>query len=213
MGENGVMSPRPYRMDRRQAAVDETRARIVAAARDLLATADGPAAFSIDAVGRHAGVARMTVYYQFGSKAGLLEALFDDLAGRAEIGERLAAAFREPDPLDALAALIEAFAHFWTPDRLIIRRLHALAILDPEIGQGDRARNERRRNALRVILGRVAERHGRPAAAALDEAIDLLHALTGFETFDALAGETRQPEDVVPVVRHLALAVLGLDDR
>ena len=33
---------------------------------------------AIDAVARQAGVARMTVYYQFESKKGLLEALLDD---------------------------------------------------------------------------------------------------------------------------------------
>ncbi len=38
--------------------------------------------FTVDAVAREAGVARMTVYYQFGSKAGLLEAIFDSLAVR-----------------------------------------------------------------------------------------------------------------------------------
>lgn len=205
------MSPRPYRMGRRQISADETRARVVAAARELLAADDGPAGFSIDAVGRRAGVARMTVYYQFGSRAGLLEALFDDLAARAAIGDRLAAAFAEPEALDALAALVAAFAHFWTRDRLLIRRLHALAALDPEIGRGDRARNERRRKALRVILGRLADESGRLGPDAVDEAVDVLHLLTSFETFDALAGPDRSPEEVVPTVRRLARAALGLD--
>lgn len=207
------MSPRPYRMGRRQATADETRARVVAAAGELLAAADGPAGFSMDAIGRQAGVARMTVYYQFGSKAGLMEALFDDLASRAEIGARLAAAFAEPDAVDALAALIAAFARFWTPDRLIIRRLHALAVLDPEIDRGERARNERRRKAIRVVLGRLAEQRGRPGPATMDEVVDLLHVLTSFETFDALAGADRTPEEVVPLVQWLALAAVELDDR
>ena len=80
------MSPRPYRLGQRQAATDETRARILAAARELLAASDGLTGFSIEAVARQADVARMTVYYQFGSKPGLLEALFDDLAARGQIG-------------------------------------------------------------------------------------------------------------------------------
>ena len=73
------MSPRPYRLGQRQVAADETRARVLAAARDQLAK---ETSFSIDAVARRADVARMTVYYQFGSKRGLLEALFDLLAAR-----------------------------------------------------------------------------------------------------------------------------------
>jgi AcrR family transcriptional regulator len=50
----------------------------------------------------------MTVYYQFGSKAGLLEALLDDLAARGEIGERLARAFQRPDARAVLAGFVAA---------------------------------------------------------------------------------------------------------
>src|SRR5579875_2767074 len=91
--------PRPYRLGQRQAASAQTRARILAAARELLMVPDNFSGFSVDAVARQADVARMTVYYQFGSKIGLLEALSDDLAARGEM-ERLPEAFQQPDPLD-----------------------------------------------------------------------------------------------------------------
>ena len=207
------MSPRPYRIGRRQAATDQTRARIVAAAHDLLSTAQDPAGFSIDAIARKAGVARMTVYYQFGSKSGLMEALFDSLAARGHIGEGLTAAFRNEDALAALDGVIAAFAHFWASDRLIIRRLHGLAVLDPEIEDGERARNERRRDALRTAVGRVAEQHGRPTAESRAEVIDILHTLTSFETFDILAGVTRGIEEVTPQIARLARTIIGLESR
>src|SRR5579883_3637314 len=100
-GGNRVDMPRPYRLGQRQAAADQTRARILSAARELLASADGFSGFTVDAVARQAGVARMTVYYQFDSKVGLLEALFDDLASRGGM-ERMPEAFHQPEPLDAL---------------------------------------------------------------------------------------------------------------
>jgi AcrR family transcriptional regulator len=80
------MSPRPYRLGQRQAASERTRTRIIIAARELLLSVEGFAGFSIDAVARQADVARMTVYHQFDSKIGLLEALCDSLAiyGRME---------------------------------------------------------------------------------------------------------------------------------
>lgn len=205
------MSPRPYRIGRRQSATDQTRARIVAAAHDLLSAAQGPAGFSVDAIARKAGVARMTVYYQFGSKSGLMEALFDSLASHGRIGEGLATAFSREDSIETLDGVIEAFSRFWASDRLIIRRLHGLAVLDPEIEQGERTRNERRRDALRTAVGRVAKEHGRPTAEAQDEAIDILHTLTSFETFDILAGSTREIEDVTPLIARLARTVIGLD--
>src|SRR5437868_652736 len=74
---SSLMKPRPYRLGQRQTTIEQTRARIVAAARELLATPGGIAGFTIDAVAAQAGVARMTVYNQFASKIGLLEALFD----------------------------------------------------------------------------------------------------------------------------------------
>jgi AcrR family transcriptional regulator len=204
------MKPRRYRLGQRQAAVEQTRSRIIAAARELLASEGGFADFTIDAVARQAGVARMTVYYQYRSKVGVLEALCDSLAARGQI-ERLGAAFGQPDPFAALAALITVFVGFWASDRLVIRRVRALVALDPDFAQVVQARDERRREGLRVIVGRLTAAHGRPGPEALNETIDVLHTLTSFETFDALAGQGRSPEEVAALLQRLARAVLGLE--
>lgn len=203
------MSPRHYTLGKRRAAAEETRSQIVAAARALLGADESAAGFSLDAVARAADVARMTVYHRFGSRAGLLEVVFDDLAERGEIARRLPAAFAEPEPLTALDAFVAAFGRFWNGDRILIRRLHAIAVLDPEVGAGNRAREERRRQAARVILGRLSDRFGRPAPDRLDEAADLVFALTAFEAFDILAGASRSPLGVVPQVQRLVRAALG----
>lgn len=207
------MSPRPYRSVQRQAATEQTRARILTAARQLLTAKEGLAGFSIDAVARQAGVARMTVYYQFGSKNGLLEAVFDDLAARAQLGERLAAAFQRPDALDTLDGFIAAFSHFWFSDRLLIPRLQGLAALDPDFEQARRARGGRRRHGCQVVVRRLVEQRGQPDPESVDEAVDILLMLTSFETFDWLAGTTRGVEEVTALVRRLARAALGLNDR
>jgi hypothetical protein len=137
----------------------------------------------------------------------------DDLAARAEIGQRLAAVFTNPEPLAALLEFIAAFAHFWQTDRLIIRRLRGLAALDPEFDQALRARDEFRRTHLRRLVPRLTEAYDRPAPEVLDEAIDVLQMLSSPETFDTLAGEARSPEDVTPIVQRLARAALGLDHQ
>ncbi len=205
------MTPRPYRLGRRQAAVDRTRARILEAARALL-VARGGAEFSIDAVARRARVTRATVYQRFGSRPQLLEALFDDLARRGGMWD-LAAAFRQPDPDEALARFIATFGRFWTAHRPIHRRLLGLGALDAGLERTLRARQEWRRQGLRVIVGRVRERYGRPTADAEAETVDLLFALTSFQTFDVLAGAKRRPADVAPLVLRVARAVLGLGGR
>src|SRR5437660_8003053 len=205
------MSPRAYRVGQRQATADQARARILAAARELLMARDGFNGFSIDAVAREADVARMTVYYQFGSKIGLLEALSDSLASQGGM-EQLADAFRRPEPLDALNDYIAVFSRFWDADRLVMRRLRALAALDSDFEKVVRARDERRRAGLRVIVQRLSEKHGRPIPEAFDETVDVLYTLLSFENFDTLAGPTRSLEEVAPVVQRLARAVPGLNE-
>ena len=110
------MTPRPYRLGQRQAGVEATRARILGAARNLLAGDADIGAFTVDMVAHQAGVARMTVYYQFESKRGLLEALSDMLATRGLVGP-LRDAFARPDPVDQLDGLVSAFCAFWASER------------------------------------------------------------------------------------------------
>ncbi|HET6342752.1 MAG TPA: helix-turn-helix domain-containing protein [Gemmatimonadota bacterium] len=205
------MSPRPYRLGRRQEGVDKTRDRILDAARTLL-KGDGYAEFTVDTVAREADVSRATVYYQFGSKAGLLEALFDDLAVRGRMTD-LADAFQEADPLAALDRFIGVVTRFYASDRILLRRLRGLAAMDPDFASGIRGRDERRRKGLAALLGRLAERHGRPAGDDLVRALDVLHTLTSFEAFDNLSRRGRKAEDIGEIVADLGRAELGLAPR
>jgi AcrR family transcriptional regulator len=206
------VSPRPYQLGRRQAAADETRARIIAAGRKLLDRKGGLGGFTVDAVAREAGVARMTVYHQFGSRVGLLEALFDTLASHRD-ADKLVAAIGRPDPLVGLSEFVESLGRSWSSDRRIVRRLQGLAAVDPEFGQVWQAREELRRNGLRAIVERVAEKHGGPAPDAVDLAVDVLYALVSFETFDAIAGTARPFARAASEIYRLALAALGVDQR
>jgi AcrR family transcriptional regulator len=204
--------PRPYRLGQRQAAAEQTRARILTAARDMLMSPDGYSRFSIEAVARQADVARMTVYHQFGSKTGLLEALCDTLAASGGM-EHLASAFRQPDPLDALNQYLLVFGRFWEADRLVMRRLRALANLDPDFEQVIRARDEWRRQGTSVIAQRLLDQLGPLPETARDELVDALFTLSSFETFDTLAGPTRSFEEMAPLIARLARASLPLTNR
>jgi AcrR family transcriptional regulator len=201
------MSPRPYQLGQRKAAIEHTRARIVEVARELLSSDEGVGGFTVDAVAKQAGVARMTVYYQFGSKAGLLEAVSDYLASRGQV-DRLRLAFEKPDPIDALDTLISVFGGFWASDRVGIRRVRALAAMDPDVEKALRARDARRRQALEVLVDRLAKKSGQPVPKARTDTVDLLHTITSFETFDTLAGAERELEQVIPLIQTLARSVL-----
>jgi AcrR family transcriptional regulator len=204
------MSPRPYQLGQRQAASEQTRSRVLQAAREVLMESASFSGFSIEAVARRADVARMTVYHQFGSKIGLLEALCDSLAVTGEM-EQLTSAFRQPDPREGLDEYIRIFGHFWEADRPVTRRLRALAALDTDFEQVIRARDERRRKGLRVLVQRIMGEHDLSDPEAPNEVVTVLSALLSFEYFEALAGPTRSLEDVVPLVCRLAHTIPGLE--
>ncbi len=201
-----AMSPRPYQLGRRQEASDETRDKVLAAARELLMAPDGYGRFTIDAVARQAGVARMTVYYRFQSKAGLLEALCDTLALQGGIG-RIAEAFQLPEPEAALNKFLAVLGQLYGTDRLLMRRLNGIAALDPEFAPLLAERNERRRGGLRVLAQRLRPQRPREW---IDAKVDQLHALTAFGVYDGLAGMS-EPESVAPLLARLAGAVLDAD--
>lgn len=203
------MTPRPYRLGLRQEAADATFNQIMAAARDLLSAGDGASAFTVGAVAKEANVARMTVYNRFQSKRGLLEALFDDIATRGQMG-RMSSVFSQSHSLDALDRLIDTFAEFWSSDRLVIRRIRALGALDPEIDKALHARDERRLHLVGIVLDRVSREHGSPVPEDFGDVANVIHTLTGFEFLDSLAGSSRSPQSVVPMVKKLARASLGL---
>jgi AcrR family transcriptional regulator len=199
------VNPRPYQPVERQRAVDDGREKIVRAAAEILESDDID--FSIDAVARRAGVARMTVYNQFESKAGLLEALFDSIAERGEFS-KMGAVFREPDSLLALDAFVALFGRFWTQNRSTHRRLRSAALRDPDLAAAIASRNERRRQGLAKLLRRFgADRH---SPIPDREVVNVLFVLLSFDSFDALAGPDRTPEDVTPIVQTLARMVMGV---
>jgi AcrR family transcriptional regulator len=207
---NEVEMPRPYHLGQRQDAIDETRRRILAATREVLMADDGYARFTLDHIARQADVARKTIYYQFGSKVGLLQALCDLLAAEGGM-EMLARAFQQPDPLAGLSEYVRVFAHFWDSDRLTTRHLRGLAALDPDFEQVIRERDTWRRGGLRALLQQIANVHGYPAPEALDETVNILFTLLSFETFDTLAGPERSLEEVAPVIERLARGALRLE--
>ncbi|MGH2387091.1 MAG: TetR/AcrR family transcriptional regulator [Chloroflexota bacterium] len=198
------MSPRPYQLGKRREQIEESRRRVIDAARSLLSEAGSYTAFTVDAVARKADVARATIYYQFDSKTGLLEALCDALAEAGRMSD-LAAAFTNPDPVEALRCFVACFGRFWNVDRLVMRRLRALAALDPEVGAVISARDSRRRAGLEVLVGRLSDEQS--TAVESDRAVLILYVLTSFETFDALAQPDQELTDVVGEILQIAEAV------
>lgn len=80
----------------RQRQAQETKDRIIAASRALMA-ANGWAATTIDSIAAEAGVAPQTIYAAFGNKRALLEGMRRAMLRDSEIPELMAQAAAEPD--------------------------------------------------------------------------------------------------------------------
>jgi AcrR family transcriptional regulator len=201
------MSPRPYRMGKRQAAASETRARILEAARQLLAN-ESETDQGMEAIARRANVSRLTLYYQFKSRPGLLEALYDYLAIRGNM-RRMAEVFHETDPSGALDKLVRIFGGFWASDPVVIRRLRGMATLDAEIDQGIRARDARRQQAAREIIRRtVVAGKKKLSTEQQNLTADVLSMLTSFESYDALARAGHTQGAILATLTRMARAAI-----
>jgi AcrR family transcriptional regulator len=189
-------------MKKREASANETRKRILEAARQVLAK-ESEDRLSMDAIARRADVSRLTIYYQFKSRPGLLEALYDYLASRGGM-QRMPEVFREPDPSKSLDKLVGVFVEFWSSDQLVIRRLRAIAALDPEIREGLHSRDARRRHiALEILRRKAANGKKKYPDEHLAKAADLIATLTGFATYDALATAGHSNNEIVVMLARL----------
>jgi AcrR family transcriptional regulator len=196
------MSPRAYKSPRRDAAASATRERIVAAAAAILGAADGIRKFSLDAVAKKAGVTRLTVYNQFGSRRALMEAVFDERAARGGL-YRIVEAMQDPDPQAALRRIIGIFCDFWNSDPGTMRLLHAAGASDAEFAESVHERNERRRSVLSAVVRRLAESRALPPKA-LGNLVDALFALTSFAFFWQLTAGKRTAEAARKMIEEMA---------
>jgi hypothetical protein len=118
---------------------------------------------------------------------------------------RIAGTMAMKDPRAALSALIEIFCEFWGSDASL-GRLHDAAGLDPGFGQALAERNERRRTAIDLLIGRI-DAGGAESAIKTRDAADLLFALTSFAMYRSLAAD-RSQHAICAVLKAACTAIL-----
>jgi AcrR family transcriptional regulator len=195
---------RPYDLGKRQEASDRTREAVLVAARAQLETG-GVRDLTMVSLARASGVTRQTIHNLFGTKTGVLEALFDRIAADAGM-MRMREVMTSPDGDSMLAAMVEVFTGFWAKDRLLLKRVHGIAAIDPEFGRAVEARNRRRYGiATRVI--ELLYANGPPIGEEeRARKVAILSALTGFDFFEALVESCGSVEmaagSVYPLVKR-----------
>jgi len=199
--KEAVPSKRPYALGRRLELSDRKRIKILAAARAQLET-NGFLSLTLDALARESEVTRQTIHNLFGTKAGILEALFDQLALDGGMG-RMREVMQQSDTEALLAGFVKVFTDFWSKDRLFIRRVHGIAAVDPELGAAVEARNRRRQAAAARVVDRLGGRSSDSDRDDRTRRAATLYAMTSFEFFDALAESCGDVKDTAHLVLSL----------
>lgn len=187
---------RPYELGKRLEQMDENRAAVLRAARELVA-GRGYQRFTLESLAAGSGVTRQTIHNLFGTKAGVLGALLDLIALEGGM-EGMAQVMSAPTGEGLIEAFVAVFCGFWARERPLLRQIHAIAVIDLDFGELIGQRNRRRLGAATRILTRLA---GMPAGAAgaldgvrgqpMDSVLvakqaATVTALTSFELFDRL---------------------------
>jgi AcrR family transcriptional regulator len=188
-----------------------TRELIIASAREAL-IGEGYAQFSLGVVATHAHVTRMTIYNQFGSRLGLLEAVADDLTMRAGAVVRNDSALAEAHASDALRALVRTACHLWSVDPLLFRRLFGLSAVDPQAQQVLQSRDQVRVQSFTSVLNRLHAEGRVRSQLTIDQATAMLTALTSFPALDQMASAMAVSHDrLIAPVMLLIEAIVDLE--
>jgi AcrR family transcriptional regulator len=182
-----------------------TRRAIVGAARELLAAGDW-ARFTLEAVAGAAGVTRVTVYNQVGSKHGLLDAVLTDLVGHARM-DRLLADSKALEPAAARTFVVRRTCRFWHAERAVLRPLYGLAAVDRGIAANLERREGWRREQFDTLLHRLAPGGALPLPRAT--VLAGLVGVTSFPAYDRLGELADHPVRAAALVDHLVAGLTG----
>jgi AcrR family transcriptional regulator len=193
--EPAAPEKRPYELGKRLEQMDASRAAILRAAKQQL-EAGGYRRFTMESLAAASGVTRQTIHNLFGTKTGVLEALFDLIALESGM-ERMREVMMSPSGDAQIERFVHTFCGMWSKNRVLIRRVHGIAAIEPEFGAVIEARNQRRLMAATRVVQRMGGKETTQRAAALA-------AVTSFECFDALAESLGSEAEAEATVLRLA---------
>jgi AcrR family transcriptional regulator len=150
---------------------------------------------SLEQVAADAGITRVTIYRQFASKLGLLDAVADDLAQRSQVVRGMETAAAMADPAAAFRAMVSELCRFWGTDPDLFRRLIGLAAVDPEADQVVGSREQWRYDQVAAFVRRLADDGRLRGDADVDRSATAIGAVTGFVPCDDMAIRLKLPHD------------------
>lgn len=199
---------RRYDASGRRAAAEQTRTRVLRAARELF-TARGYAGTSVADIARAAGVSVDTLYASVGRKPQLLLAVHDvELAGGdapvdAEQRDYVKAIREATTASDKIATYTDALAKLLPRTVPLLDSLRVAGQSDPACREVYRAVSERRAANMRLFAADLRSTGEVREDLDDDDVADLVWSMNGPDYYLLMRSRGRTPEQYAAVVREV----------
>ena len=185
----------------------ETRRRILEVTRQLLVESGSD--LKLQAVAERAGVSRQALYLHFGDRPGLILALVRHMDETLALRQLLAHVLAAEEGHQLLERAVRLSTEFWAKVAPVASVL--LASQEDDLRAAWRDRMTFRRQTFRQMVERLHELSELSPSWEVDDASDLLYAVTHFDTWRELTGELGWTDDryVDAMSRLLGAALLA----
>ena len=178
---------RTYTLHKRAQAAQDTRLSIIEATRTLLAETGYPD-ISLDDIAVRAGVSRQTIYVQFGSKSGVLQAVGEHIE-HAALDGLIPTLLQSGNPIEALRSGLERVVQFYEHDAQVLRNLHAQTVYDASYATVWRDKQQEIWRNTRRLMEWLDREGCLTADWSVEEATDWFWAASSFESYHQLVSE------------------------
>jgi AcrR family transcriptional regulator len=176
---------RSYQSPTRQRQADETRTRIVAAARKLLEE-HGYAGMTMEAVAKQAGVAVATVYAIFGSKTGILSEILNAARFGETYRELVHDAMHTTDPHERMRYPARIARRVYESEHSVMDLLRGAGAVAPALAQSESERECTRYDGQQGMIQFLVRTRRLRRDLTAERARDILWALTSRDLYRLL---------------------------
>ena len=185
---------RPYHSQVRQRQAEETRRRILVAARSLFESR-GYAVTTLEAIAEKALVSPKTITAVFGSKLALLAEVINPEAFSPCVRQLIEELRALEDPSRQLSLVAQITRQAYEPLVTSLELLRTAGAVAPELADVTRQIEARRRQNQARLIASLREQGALRPGLSLEEATDVLWALTSYDLYRMLVVEQRwEPE-------------------
>ena len=179
---------RPYHSQVRQRQAEETRQRILVAARELFESR-GYAVTTLEAIAELAEVSPKTVTAVFGSKRVLLAEVINPEAFSTPVQQLIEELRATEDPSRRLSLVAQITRQAYEPLASSLELLRTAGAVAPELADVARQIEARRRQNQARLITSLSEQGALRPGLSFEEATDVLWALTSYDLYRMLVVE------------------------